>query len=375
MPRPPVRILHILQSLGYGGMENRIARLARGLDPALYRVEVMSLRPAGTGQVELAPGIRHHFFPIPSGLHPIRLARLALFIRREGYDVVHTHNWSSMFYGILAGNLARFPGKRPLVLHGEHGLNRTDLQGIPWKRLWAQRILSRLVQGIVPVNGIIAAHVASKWRIPHQKLKIINNGVDLERFKPAAPPAGDGLALGMVGRLDDVKDIGCALRALAILKGKDKGGAGDVRLILVGDGPLTANLAAEAARLGVTGSVEFAGGRKDVENWYPRFHVYMNTSVYEGMSNTLLEGMACGLPLIVSRVPGNAAWLKEKENALFFEPGDAEGLAARILELRADPGARAEMGKRNRVKVEREFDNRKFLGIYADFYRNLLTGC
>lgn len=378
MPKPPVRILHILQSLGYGGMENRIARLARGLDPAAYRVEVMSLRPAGAGQVELAPGIRHRFFPIPSGLHPLRLISLALLIRRERFDVVHTHNWSSMFYGILAGKLAGLFSKKPLVLHGEHGLNRSDLDGIPWKRLWAQRILARLAHAIVPVNGIIAAHVASHWRIPTQRLNIINNGVDLERFHPglkATRPAdgssaASGLVLGMVGRLDDVKDLGTALRALAILKKK---GIGDVTLILVGDGPLTAALAAEAASLGVTASVEFAGGRKDVENWYPRFHVYMNTSVYEGMSNTLLEGMACGLPLIASRVPGNAAWLAEGGNALFFEPKDAEGLAARILDLRGDARLRDEMGMRNRAKVETEFDNRKFLSVYAEFYRKLLA--
>lgn len=363
----PVRILHIVQSLGYGGMENRIARLARGLDPSRFAVEVLSLRPAGTGQVELPPGIRHHFFPIPSGLHPSRLFRLAAFIHRGRYDVVHTHNWSSMFYGILAATFAL----RPLVVHGEHGLNRADLQGVSWKRLWTQRFLARLADGIVPVNGVIAAHVAAGWRLPADRLTVINNGVDLDRFRAATPPKDGGFILGMVGRLDDVKDIGCALRALAILRARRP--AGDVRLILVGDGPLAASLAAEAGSLGISGAVEFAGGRKDVEAWYGRFHLYLNTSVYEGMSNTLLEAMACGLPLAASNVPGNSSWLVDGEHARFFRAGDAEGLADGILEFLDHPDRRASMGARNRRRVETEFDNRSFLSKYSDFYARLLA--
>ena len=359
---PPVRILHILQSLGFGGMENRIARLARGLDPKRFEVEVLVLRPSAGAEVDLGPA-RRHVFPIPPGLHPLRLLALARFIRRGGYDVVHTHNWSSMLYGLLAGWLAR----RPLLFHGEHGLNRSDLAGIPWKRLWAQRLLARLPDALVPVNDVIAAHMAEKWRLPRRSLSVIYNGVDLERFRPAAAPAG--FVLGMVGRLDDVKDVGCALEALALARAE---GAPEARLILVGDGPMAASLAARAAALGISDAVEFAGARRDVPDWYGRFHLYLNTSVYEGMSNTLLEAMACGLPLAVSRVPGNAAWLREGENAAFFAPGDARGLADRILALRADPGAREAMGRRNRERAVAEFDNRRFLSEYSAFYARLL---
>ncbi len=360
----PVKVLHILQSLGYGGMENRIGRLARGLDPQAFRVDVLTLRPGAPGSEAMAEGLRHTYFPIASGLHPMAIWKLARHIRRGGYRIVHTHNWSSMFYGVLAGLLAF----RPLIIHGEHGLNRADLAGIPWKRLWAQRILARLCHALVPVNSVIAAHMREHWKLPAERLDVINNGVDLERFRVATPPAG--FVLGMVGRLDDVKDIGTALGAMALLRARPANR--DIKLVLVGDGRLAATLKAEAEKMGVAGAVEFAGGHKDVENWYPRFHVYMNTSVYEGMSNTLLEGMACGLPLIVSRVPGNASWLTEKENALFFEPRDAQGLADRIRELREHAELRAAMGKRNRERVERDFDNKRFLEIYAGFYRRLL---
>jgi glycosyltransferase involved in cell wall biosynthesis len=258
-------------------------------------------------------------------------------------------------------------------VHGEHGLNREDLAGVPWKRLWTQRLLARCASHLVPVNEVIAAHVRKAWRLGPGKMTVIPNGVDLRRFA-AAPPraAASEFILGMVGRLDAVKDIGCALRAMALLDARGQGAG--LRLILVGDGPRRDELAAEAARLGLDGRVEFAGARADVEAWYPRFDLYLNTSVYEGMCNTLLEAMACGLPLIASQVPGNAAWLREGGNASFFPAGDAEELASRIVALRGDAEGRAGMGARNRARAEADFDNQGFLTAYQNLYARLVAG-
>lgn len=368
MNAPPMRILHVVQSLGYGGMESRIARLTRGLSRESYRVEVLSLRNPAHGQVELAADTPHHVFPIAPGLHVGALLGLARFIRRGGYDVVHTHNWASMFYGVLAAKLAR----GPLAVHGEHGLNRADLGGASRKRLLAQRLLARFADAIVPVNAPIAAHVRAAWNLGADRVTVIPNGVDLSRFRPRAEkPRGAVFTLGMVGRLDDVKDIGTALEALKILI--DRGEGEGLRLILVGDGPLRASLAHRAASLGLAGRVEFAGARADVETCYGEFDLFLNTSVYEGMCNTLLEAMACGLPLIASRVPGNQAWLREGTDARFFPPGEAAALADAIAALRADAAERTAMGARNRQRAEAEFDNAGFIAAYGRFYDRLLA--
>jgi glycosyltransferase involved in cell wall biosynthesis len=364
--KAPLRILHVVQSLGYGGMESRIARLSRGLPRDAYRVEVLSLRAPAHGQVELAPGTPHHVFPIPPGLHLKALWGLSRFIRAGGYDIVHTHNWASMFYGVLAAKLAR----RPLAVHGEHGLNRSDLDGTPWKRLWAQRLLARLADWIVPVNPPIAAHVRKEWKLDGSRMTVIQNGVDLARFKPKPAAADTGtFTIGMVGRLDDVKDIGTALRAVKALIDQGKGDG--VRLILVGDGPMRASLEAQAKTLGIPDRVEFAGARADVEAWYGKFDVFVNASVYEGMCNTLLEALACGLPLLASAVPGNRAWLRDGVDARFFPAGDSGALAAALSALRNDPAERAAMGARNRKRAEAEFDNQGFIATYAGFYDRL----
>ena len=108
-----------------------------------------------------------------------------------------------------------------------------------------------------------------------------------------------------------------------------------------------------------------------MEAWYPRFSVFVNSSHYEGMSNTLLEAMASGLPLLASRVEGNASWLEEGRDDLFFPPADAEELARRMAELALDAALRARMGAANRLRVEREFDNARFLSRYVEIYRGL----
>ena len=113
--------------------------------------------------------------------------------------------------------------------------------------------------------------------------------------------------------------------------------------------------------------------RADVETWYPKFDLFLNASVYEGMCNTLLEAMACGLPLIASRVPGNQAWLRDGVDARFFASGDADALAATLAAFRSDASERTAMGARNRARAEAGFDNRGFIASYIGFYDRLLA--
>jgi glycosyltransferase involved in cell wall biosynthesis len=173
-----------------------------------------------------------------------------------------------------------------------------------------------------------------------------------------------------VARFDKVKNLDALIRAFA--RFIDGAPPVPARLVLVGDGPLRAELEAQARASGVADKVDFPGESADVPSWYGRFSVFVNCSHYEGMSNTLLEAMACGLPLAASAVRGNAEWLKDGENAAFFAPGDEEGLAGALRILAADPSARARMGRENRARVEREFSNATFLARYAALYRELL---
>lgn len=367
MPRTRIKVVHILQTAGIGGMEGRIARLARGLDPGLYDISILTLRPTSGRVVPLPAAIVPELVPVPSGLHPRALWALSRRIRKGGFQIVHTHNWASMFYGVLAGRLAG----APVVIHGEHGLNFGDVAGVSPKRLAAQRFLASLCGSVVTVNQAMADSVERTWKVPRGKIANIPNGADLQRFRPAAGRiAGGPFVIGAVGRLDKVKDLFCLINGFAMLRRRYVDHP--MRLALVGHGPEAEALKSECARLGIVDVVDFAGDCPAPEEWYARFSAFANTSVSEGMSNTLLEAMACGLPLAASGIEGNRSWLREDENALFFPAGDAEALCGRLEALMLRPGLAEGMADRNRKRAEAEFDNRFFLEKYTALYRSLL---
>lgn len=362
-----IRVLHVLQTMGIGGMEKRILRLCEGLDPNLYDIHAVSLRPTHGVMIDW-PKAQHRFYPIEPGLHPGRLLGLARLMREGRYDIVHSHNWATMLYGVLAGRLARVP----IVLHGEHGLNDDDRRGVSLKRKIITIALAHLATRVVAVNEFIKSQSEERWRIPHTRVVSIPNGVNLGRFAPGpmTSSADSELVIGTVARFDPIKNLPCIMRGFDRFRQRNP--ARKARLVLVGDGPLRSEMQALAASLPCAADIEFPGETRTPEDWYPRFDVYINGSFSEGMSNTILEGMACGLPVIASDVPGNRAWLEDGVNALFFESDNADDLTRCLATLAGDAGLLRRMGDENRRLAERSYDNRDFLLRYHRLYQHLL---
>ena len=367
MKEKRIRVLHVLQTMGIGGMEKRILRLCEGLDPDIYDIHAVSLRPTPGIMIDW-PKERHHFYPIEPGLHPQRLFGLARLMREGKYDIVHSHNWATMLYGILAGRLARVP----VVLHGEHGLNDDDRKGVSFRRKVATTSLSHLTTAVVAVNEFIKRQAEERWGLSHNRVVSIPNGVDLERFAPGprTREAHAELVIGTVARFDPIKNLPCIMRGFDQFRQRNT--ARKARLVLVGDGPLRPEMQALAASLPCADDIEFPGETRTPEEWYGRFDLYINGSFSEGMSNTILEGMACGLPVIASDVPGNSAWLEEGVNALFFESDNTDDLARCLTAFADEPGLIQRMGGENRRHTERNYDNRNFLLRYHQFYQHLL---
>jgi len=362
-----IRVLHVLQSIGIGGMEKRILRLCNGLDPARYDVHAVTLRPTEGASIDW-PGDRHQYFPIEPGLHFDKLLGLSKLMRLGGFDIVHSHNWATMLYGVVAARLARIP----IVLHGEHGLNADDQKGVSFKREMIATAIAHLTTRIVAVNDFIKTQSIDRWRIKPAHVVSIPNGVDLVRFSPnrQREPASDELVIGTVARFDPIKNIRCIISGFDLFKQANP--SRKSRLVLVGNGPLMSELQAFSATLSCASDIEFPGETNNPETCYSRFDIYVNGSFSEGMSNTILEGMACSIPIIASDVPGNRAWLEKDVNALFFQSDNAQQLAEKLTILATSPSKMREMGHENRRLAELNYDNHKFIQRYDNLYQQLL---
>lgn len=362
-----IRVLHVLQTMGIGGMEKRVLRLCNGLDSSVYDIHAMTLRVTEGAMIDWPPE-RSHNYLIEPGMHLHSLVGLAKQMRNGQYDIVHSHNWASMLYGVLAGRLARVP----VVLHGEHGANQDDWKGVSFKRETAATLIAHMATRIVTVNETIERDICSRWRLPPSKVVSIPNGVDLVRFAPGARRQSESseLVIGSVARFDKIKNLPCIIRGFDLFQKSNPSLKSS--LVLVGDGPLRNEMQELAASLACSRDIKFPGESKAPESWYPQFDLYVNGSFSEGMSNTILEGMACALPIVASGVPGNRAWLEDGVNALFFESDNAQELARCFTAFACNAALRRRVGEENRRRVERQYDNCDFLSRYHGLYQQLL---
>jgi glycosyltransferase involved in cell wall biosynthesis len=258
----------------------------------------------------------------------------------------------------------------PVIVHGEHGTIETRprnllLQRIVWGRL--DRILSvstRLTERLVGTVGF-----------PPERIETIRNGVDANRFTPSRRAAarsafGFGpaeLVVGTVGRLEPVKHQHSFVCALAALHRQGL----RFTAVIAGDGPLRDSLAEYTQRLGLGETVRFLGKRSDVEDVLASFDIFVSSSRSEGLSNTILEAMATGLPVVATDVGGTDELVQHGTTGLLVRANDSETLASAIRSLALDDEQRQIMGRAGRRRVESEFDLAGMIRRYEELYLRL----
>ena len=294
---------------------------------------------------------------------------LASLFRREQIDVVHSHNWLTYMYAVLGARLAGVP----VVIHGEHG---HDEASTPARRLWAKRAIKPCVTRFVAVSANIARELEQEWGVPPERIACIPNGVDLLTFGARLGGGGVRSELGLgpddevvlnVGGIRPVKDHPTLVRAFAHARAQRP----RARLVLVGtdyDRGLRANLEALASELGVRNDIRFTGVRRDIPELHAASDVYVNSSTYEGMSNTILEAMATRRPVVATAVGGNVDLVREGVTGFLVPPGDWKQMGDRIAELLLDPARRSAMGDAARREVETRHEMASMVAAYASLY-------
>lgn len=374
---PPLRILMVLESnftkVGGGGAESQLRTIALALKRAGQRVAIVTPLSANGPQLTSE---RCYGLPVGRVKYPrVRLLgagimnlRFAAFLlqNRHRYDAWHVHIGHNM--GALACLIGSLVGKPVVVkISGwwelEAGLlapNRGLFGRIA--RGWLKR--ATVVQAI---STRVAAEL-EKHGFPTERIVVLPNAVDTVRFAVCAAPRVPGrpFVAVYVGRLVPEKDLTTLIAGWAqAFAGRD-----DVRLRLVGGGPLEAELRALAERLGVAAQVEFLGPRDRVEEALAEAHIGVLPSRIEGLSNTLLEFMACGLPAIASRVSGSEDFVKPGRNGWLHPVGDVAAVAASLREAEALPPAKlAELGRNARADVESAAALPRVIGRLMELYR------
>jgi len=369
-------IAHVVYRFDVGGLENGVANLINRLPAAQFRHAVIALTEVTDFRNRITRDDVQFIALGKSAGHGIRLApRLYRLFRELQPAIVHTRNLAALEASVPAW-LARVP----MRVHGEHGWDVADPGGVNRKNRLIRRLHRPFVTHYIALSADIERYLMQQVGIAPTRISHIYNGVDTTRFAPAGtrasidgcPFGADCWLVGTVGRLAAVKDQATLVRAFARACALDANAEKAMRLAIVGDGPLKAMLEAQAASFGLTDRITFSGARSDIPGFMRSFDVFVLPSLNEGISNTILEAMATGLPVVAGRVGGNPELVVDGVTGRLYEPDVPNALEAALLPYLTDPALREVHGRAARDRVVHNFSLEAMVRRYLDLYDEIL---
>ena len=377
-----IRVLQIVTRLVRRGVPRHVLDIAAGLNPARYTVEVLAGRsePGEAGLWEEADerGISTGYVAalqreIRPAADAVAFAAIYQRIRQGHYDVVHTHISKAGILGRLAAKCAGVP----VILHTYHGRAEETGDGSFRSRvlLGCERLAASVTDAFVAVSEETARLWLESGVGTAPQYKVIYNGIAPTWFHNGeiggGPPAelkGKTL-LGTVGSLTPEKGLDALLEAMPQLARQYP----ELRLCILGDGPLGPFLRKQAQDLGLQDRICFVGNVADLRPWLTAFDLFLLPSRSEGLPYALLEAMAMGRPVVASRVGGIPEVVLDGRTGALVPPGDPRALAAAIGELLQDVPKRQAWGQAGRAHVQREFTPEKMICRLEQLYEELLA--
>lgn len=367
----PLRIMHVVDNLGMGGLQNGLANLVARLDGDRFEHILCAVRPVAEADAQpFAPGRAHSICIDPEGRGArLQAPALARAMREYQPDIVHSRNWAAI-ESVFAG---RWLGGAKLI-HSEHGVDSGAARE-PWRRSRLRRLAFELADQVMTVSYHLRELHAKRTGFDPSRIAVIHNGVDTSRFAPrpdrraeARRDLGldqDEFTIGVVGNLTPVKDHMTVLRALEVLGT----GGRKWRVVFIGDGPEAPRLNAfVAAHPEWAGRIQFLGRSQRVAALLNAMDVYVLSSVTEGICNSLLEAMAAGLAPVVTATGGNPEVVGAGEAGMLFGVGAYRELAAALARLRHDEEMRARLAEAALDRVRNEFSLQNMIGRYEQLY-------
>jgi sugar transferase (PEP-CTERM/EpsH1 system associated) len=369
-------VAHIMHRFDTGGLENGVVNLINHMPEEAYRHAIIALTEITEFKKRIhRPDVQfialnkrpgHLFWIYPQLYRLFRQLRPA---------IVHTRNLAA-----LEATVPAWAARVPARIHGEHGRDVGDLDGTSKKYQWVRRIYSPFVKHYIALSQDLAHYLTQAIGIKEKRVTQIYNGVDSIRFHPAPRQGIPGCPfndaghwlVGTVGRMQTVKDqTNLALAFVHALQTAPEL-RNILRLVMVGDGPLRHESLAILQAAGLAELAWMPGERNDMPEIMRGLDCFVLPSLGEGISNTILEAMASGLPIIATAVGGNVELVDERLNGRLIPAANPAALADAIMELAGHPESARTMGQQSRRLVEERYSMAAMVSSYQQLYDHLL---
>jgi glycosyltransferase involved in cell wall biosynthesis len=365
-----INILHLVEDLEVGGLEKVIASIVLGLDDNRYEANVWCLARGGQIAEELIEmGASVKILGMGNYYNPSRIIALSRLMKRERLDILHTHGYFASTFGRLAGILAGVP---ILITHVH-----STYFAYSKRNLLIERFLSFFTDKIVCVSVAVQNFVLHVEGITKKKTLVIYNGIDgpnsckneLSVNRRSFGVSDSDIVIITVASLAAHKGHSVLIDAMYILTRKYK----NLRLLIVGDGPLRNDLSEYTKRLDLTRNISFTGLRTDIFALLRLSDIFVLASLErEGLGIAIIEAMACDLPLVGTFLGGIPEVIEENKNGFLVKPGDPDQLAAAIERLINDKNARTEMGRMGSKIFKEKFTASKMIKNLELLYDELI---
>lgn len=371
-------IVHAIHRLGVGGLENGLVNLINHLPRESFRHAIVCMTEATDFKARIRnPDVSVFELRKRDGQDWRLFLHLYRLFKELQPAILHTRNLAT-----LECQLPAWLAGVPFRLHGEHGWDVFDPKGEVVKYQWLRRAFQPLIHRYIPLSEQLHFYLRDKVGVPERKIQRICNGVDTQIFYlakngkepiPGCPfQSPDLLLIGTVGRMHGVKDQSNLVQAFIGLLKVQPQFRRNVRLVAIGDGPLRTQCQAMLNKAGLSELAWLPGQRDDIPRIMRGLDVFVLPSQAEGISNTLLEAMASGLPVVATAVGGNRELVENGASGRLVPPSDPDALAEAIRLFLEDQQLRRSHGIAALARVREKFSLERMVAQYLEVYNNTM---
>ena len=364
-----LKILYVIDRLNLGA-GRVLYDLVKFLPKEEFSIKIATLYPHGN-LIDLFEELNIEIINLnkKSGKDLGLILKLKNLIKKEKFDIVHTHNVDGFEYGVLAAKLA----KTKKIIHTAHGKSVKEGNIRKLREKIIHKFISRYLTDYITVSNDLKQYAWKNWCKNKSKIKTIHNGIDTNKFKKININKNylsdlnikeNNKLIGIVAGLRPVKNHVTLFKAMKIIKKRIPYS----KLLVIGDGSEKEKLERLVDRLGLNKEILFLGNRQDIVELWNILDVGCLSSLSECLSITLLEGMACEVPFVATNVGGNAEVIENEKNGFLIKSRDYESMAEKITNLLNAKGTKELIGKEARKTILDNFNINNMIKKYKEIY-------